>query len=188
MKTILLAIVIIAIFTVNVNAQNNTSSNNVPGKMIPDVDTVKAINKFKFSIGLEEGIPANRVSRYAAFVTGGSLQVGYTLVRNLDLTLNAGYIYFLATDGEKGLSFVPVMAGVRYNFLPKFYLSGQLGASAYTGSDSEKDLYLTYAQGIGFKASKQIDILAKFQGINVGPSKNYSFAGLRIAYTFGKGK
>jgi hypothetical protein len=186
MKTILLAILTIAIFTIHVNAQNNTPSNNGSAKMM--ADTVKTNSKFKFSIGLEEGIPANQVSRYAAFVTGGSLQVGYTLVRNLDVTLNAGYIYFLATDGEKGLSFVPVMAGLRYSFLPKFYLSGQLGSSVYTGSDSEKDLYLTYAQGIGFKASKQIDILAKFQGVNVGPSKNYSFAGLRIAYTFGKGK
>ena len=188
MKTILLAILIIATFTITVNAQTNSSSNDDSTSINIRQDSIKAVNKFKFSIGLEEGIPANRVSRYAAFVTGGSLQVGYTLVKNLDVTLNAGYIYFLATDGEKGLSFVPVMVGLKYSFLTKFYLSGQLGASAYMGSDSEKDLYLTYAQGIGFKASKQIDILAKFQGINVGPSKNYSFAGLRIAYTFGKGK
>lgn len=184
MKTIILAMAISAIFTMAVNAQNNSqiSKNGI----VPDTGKVKS--KLKFNLGLEEGIPVGYVSRYSSFVTGGSVQGAYTIVRDLDITLNAGYLYFLAKNGEKGLSFVPVMAGLKFSFLPKFYLSGQLGASAYVGNESDKELYLTYAQGIGYKVSKYIDVLAKYEGINTAVERNYSFAGLRIAYTFSGSK
>jgi hypothetical protein len=184
MKSIILAIAVCAVFTLTVSAQNRTEADKSTSKP----DSIQTYKKLNFNIGLDEGIPVNYVSKYASFITGASVQAEYKVFKELGVTLSAGYLYFLAKDGEKGLSFIPVMAGLKYYFVPKFYLSGQLGASAYSGSDSDKTLYLTYAQGIGYKASKYIDILAKYQGINTQGSRTYSFAGLRIAYTFGKGK
>lgn len=176
MKTSLLVLAFMTSFIMRINAQNNNK--------VSISDSVQAAKKLRFNVALEEGFPVNYVSKYASFVTGASVQAEYKAFKELRISLSAGYRYFLAKDGNEGLSFIPVMAGLKYYFVPKFYLSGQLGASAFVGKESNKTFYLTYAQGIGYKISDRIDILAKYEGINTAPERTYSFAGLRIAYTF----
>lgn len=183
MKRIILTVLICATLTIKLNAQNRINNNT---NQITTADT--AGKKLSFSLGLEAGIPAKTVAKYASFITGGSLQAEYLILKDLGITLNAGYLYFLAKSGETGLSFIPVMGGLRYYIVPKFYLSGQAGTSFYQGNKKNDGTYFTYAAGLGYKASKEIDLLAKYEGINIAPSTNYSFAALRIAYTFGKAK
>ena len=183
MKRIILTILICAMLIIKLNAQDKIN-NNV--NQTNTTDTVS--KKLSFSIGLEAGIPAKTVAQYSSFIAGASVQAEYLVLKELGVTLNAGYLYFLAKNGETGLSFIPVMGGLRYQVAQKFYLSGQAGTSFYQGNKKNNSTYFTYAAGIGYKASREIDLLAKYEGINVAPSINYSFAAVRIAYTFGKVK
>lgn len=181
MKRIILAISICALFAINANAQEKITDNTKA-----PADSTSA--KIRFSLGLEAGVPVTTVAKFSSFATGVSAQAEYLLLKELGITLNAGYLYFLAKDGETGLSFIPVMGGLRYYVIPKLYLSGQAGAAFYQGNKKSDGTYFTYVSGIGYKASRQIDLLLKYEGINIGTATNYSFAGLRIAYTFGKHK
>lgn len=180
MKKILLAITLCAIFTLSATAQNKMNYTSKP-------DTTNQMkNRFGLSIGIDEGIPVGNVSKYSSFVMGASIQGEYHALKALGITLSANYLYFLGKDGGTGLSFIPVMGGINFYITPKIYLAGQLGPSFYVGKDSESKVYLTYAQGIGFRASNRISLLAKYEGVNVAASKTYSFAGLRIAYNLNK--
>ncbi|NQX37612.1 hypothetical protein SAMN05421820_103397 [Pedobacter steynii] len=180
MKKILLAIALFTAASMTVMAQNKNN------KSFSDSTSNKMISKFKISIGLDEGIPVGHISKYSSFVMGASVQGEYLPLKELGITLSANYVYYLGKDGEDGLSMLPVMGGVNFYITPKVFLSGQVGAAWYINKGSEKDTYFTYAQGIGFMASKRISLLAKYEGINVGTSRTYSFAGLRVAYNFYK--
>lgn len=186
MKKRLLTIIICTFFALTTNAQSNsTQMNNIPKK---DTTAYQLKNEFRLTIGLDEGIPTSYVSKYSSFVAGASLQGEYMVLKELGVILSANYLYFLGKAGDKGLSMIPALGGVNFYITPRVFLSGQLGASWYIGKESENKAYLTYAQGIGFQASKRVSLLAKYEGINVGPSKTYSFAGLRVAYRFFKSK
>lgn len=182
MKKTILTILTFSVFVLSTKAQTSSTTS-----IKKDTTTYQKKNEFSISIGLDEGIPTAYVSKFSSFVMGASLQGEYMALRELGVTLSANYLYFLGKDGGEGLSMLPAMAGVNYYLTPKIFLSGQLGASWYVGKESSNsDTYFTYAQGIGFQPSKRISILAKYEGINVGPSKTYSFAGLRVAYKFYK--
>jgi len=180
MKKTILAIALFAATSMTVMAQN---TNNKP---LSDSTLYKMKGKFRLSIGMDEGIPVGTISKYSSFVMGGSVQGEYLPLKELGVTLSANYLYYLGKDGEAGLSMLPIMGGANFYITPRVFLSGQLGAAWHISNDSEKSTYFTYAQGIGYMASKRISLLAKYEGINVGPSKTYSFAGLRIAYNFYK--
>lgn len=186
MKKRLLTIFICAIFAMTAVAQNK--SNHLPDILKNDTIAYQTKNDIRLSIGLDEGIPTADLSKYSSFVMGASLQGEYLVLKELGITLSANYLYFLGKDGGDGLSMLPALGGLNFYITPRVFLSGQLGASWYIGKDSDHDTYFTYAQGIGFQASKRISLLAKYEGINVGPSKTYSFAGLRVAYKFFKQK
>lgn len=184
MKKNLLIITLCSLFAISANAQNNIDNNNSK----KDSTAYQRKNEFRLNIGLDEGIPTAYISKYSSFVMGASLQGEYMALKELGVTLSANYLYFLGKDGGDGLSMLPALGGVNFYITPRVFLSGQLGASWYIGKESENKAYLTYAQGIGFQASKRVSLLAKYEGINVGPSKTYSFAGLRVAYRFFKSK
>ncbi len=186
MKKKLLTIFICAIITLTANAQNTT--NTMFNTLKKDTTAYQLKDEFRISIGLDEGIPTAYISKYSSFAMGASLQGEYMALKELGITLSANYLYFLGKDGNEGLAMLPALGGVNFYITPRVFLSGQLGASWYLGKDSENKAYLTYAQGIGFQASKRISLLAKYEGINVGPSRTYSFAGLRVAYKFFKRK
>lgn len=170
-------------FTLSAVAQNKMK-NHI--KM--DSTAYQQKNEFRLSIGLDEGVPTTYVSKFSSFVMGASLEAEYMALKELGVTVSANYLYFLGKAGDKGLSMLPAMGGVNFYITPRVFLSGQVGASWYLGKDSENTAYFTYAQGIGFQASKRISLLAKYEGINVGASKSYNFAGLRVAYKFFKRK
>jgi hypothetical protein len=186
MKKTLLTIFICALFVSTISAQNNTNLTNRISRK--DSTAYQTKSEFRIDIGLDEGIPTTYISKYSSFVMGASIQGEYMVLKELGVTLSANYLYFLGKDGNAGLSMLPALGGVNFYITPRVFLSGQLGASWYLGKDSENKAYFTYAQGIGFQASKRVSILAKYEGINVGPSKTYSFAGLRVAYKFFKRK
>ncbi|MEO6454752.1 MAG: outer membrane beta-barrel protein [Ginsengibacter sp.] len=137
-----------------------------------------------FSIGVDAGIPIGKAGDVYSFIIGGSLQGEYKVASELGLTLSAGYQSWQVKKnfggGSNGL--VPVLAGIKYYFTPMVYGSGQLGISLSTESGGGSSF--TYAPGIGFLISKNVDVLAKYTGLSVKGGGSLNEVGVRLAYNF----
>lgn len=176
MKKIVLVIVIATITILSVSAQ----------------ELNKNKKKVIYNIGVDIGVPAGYVSNYSSLVAGGSLQAEYRILKKTDITASAGYLDFIAKRGGKGVSFIPLLVGLKYHFTPAIYVSGQAGLSFYGGRDrgdstggGSGEKYFTYVPGIGFKTSKHFDVLLKYETVYIASSsRSYSSAGVRISYNF----
>jgi predicted porin len=74
-----------------------------------------------------------------------------------------------------------VLAGFKYDLTPQLYASAQLGV---TFSDEKNSgSVFTYAPGLGYKFSENVDALLKYTGYSKD-GNSLSTVGLRIAYTF----
>lgn len=97
------------------------------------------------------------------------------------LTLKAGYLNYLGKSGIGDYGFIPVLAGFRYSFTPLVYASGQLGASFSTASGD--GTFFSYAPGIGFMITPNVDVLARYEAASKS-GVTYGNIGVRLAYNF----
>ncbi len=140
----------------------------------------------KFGIGLDGQLPIGNFGDFHNFGFGGSLKVNYTIDPMLDLTGSAGYISFGGKNNISNADIIPVLAGIEVKFGQSMvYGSAQLGAGFGTKSGSKTAF--TYAPGIGYKFSPNLDLLAKYTGYSAKGGTNNTI-GLRLGYTFGQSK
>lgn len=137
------------------------------------------------SLGADLGIPVgNTTTALFSFVAGGSLQAEFPVASDMGLTLSGGYQSWIKKNGLITLSYIPLLAGVKYHFSPKVYGSAQLGASIAATKNAGTPF--TYAPGVGFDVSKNVDILVKYTGLSFKGGGSFNNVGLRLAYSFGK--
>lgn len=164
MKKLLLNLAIVAA-AFGANAQSNDGS------------------KLKFSIGVEAAAPIGDFGDISSFGIGGTAQADYWVAPELALTLQSGYIKFMEKDNNGlKLGVIPVMAGIKYNFTPQFYGSAQLGTGIFTGGGESTSTF-SYAPGLGYKFSDNLDALLKYTGYSKDGS-SLNTIGVRVAYTF----
>ncbi|MBB5646290.1 hypothetical protein [Pedobacter cryoconitis] len=179
MKKIVLTIIIAAVSMLTTKAQQNQ-------------DKEKIKKRVTYSFGADVGVPTGYVSNYSSLVAGASLQAEYPILKKTAITASAGYLNFIAKRGGKGVPFIPLLGGLKYDFTSKIYVSGQAGMSFYGGRDEgdgngggSGEKYFTYVPGIGFHTSKHFDVLFKYETVYVASSsRSYSSAGVRISYNF----
>jgi hypothetical protein len=139
----------------------------------------------KFSIGLEAGLPVGDASTYNSFVIGGSLKYAQPIASDLAFTISAGYSSFMGktVGGVKfgSTGFVPVKAGIKYNFAEAFYGEAQLGASFGTASGSKTGF--AYAPGIGYNFGGGVDLGVRYEGWSYSGGTISQIAA-RLAYSF----
>lgn len=182
MKKVILSLAII-VATISANAQAKVSSSPI-----------------KISLGVEAVAPFGDFAKSSKFGLGGSLQGDYNVDPTLAITLNAGYInffgkeYTVSVPGTGNVTYksanfglIPLLAGIKYSFTPQVYASAQLGVSFSTEKNGGSNF--TYAPGIGYKFSDNVDLLAKYTGYSIknsgnGKSNSLNTAGVRLAYTF----
>jgi Outer membrane protein beta-barrel domain len=148
------------------------------------------LQMFKFSVGVEAALPLGDFGKAYTFGIGGTAQADYKVAEDLALNLNAGYISFQpksitvlgATVKGKAVGYVPILAGVRYYFTEEVFALAQLGITIATASGTSSSLF-TYAPGIGYKFSDNVDAALKYTGYSKD-GNNSSTIGLRVAYTF----
>ena len=133
-------------------------------------------------------------TQYFGLTAGGDLQVDIPATTGLKITVSGGYENFafkvptLAGDVKGHSSFIPLLAGAKFNLGSKLYGHGQLGYSISTlkGGNSA----FTYAPSLGFMLSKNLDLSAKYLGLsfsnNNGGGGTLAAIVARLAYTFGK--
>ena len=178
MKKIILSVAVF-LQILNVSAQKVKSEETKP---------------FKFSAGVEAALPLGNFGKNASFGIGGSAQVDYNVATNIDITLNAGYISFagksrtipgLGTFKFPRQSYVPVLAGTKYHFTENVFGSAQLGVTfiSFSGGSGSTSVF-TFAPGVGYKFSKNLDAILKYTGYSATSMGTASTIGLRVGYTF----
>ncbi|UAY51345.1 outer membrane beta-barrel protein [Ferruginibacter albus] len=166
MKKLILSLAVVAIATFSAKAQDSKKSDS---------------KDLKFSVGVEAGVPVGDLGNISTFAIGGSVQGEYMVDPSIGVTLNAGYLNFMAKDGFPSSGLIPVLVGGRYYFNESWYGSVQVGMSFSTESGGGSAF--TYAPGIGYKVSENFDILAKYQAASKDGGTS-AFAGIRAAYSF----
>jgi hypothetical protein len=169
MKKLILSLAVLTFTAAIVNGQD---------KMMAKKSTI--------SLAVNGGIPTT--SGYKV-VFGADVQVDLALSENMKFTASGGYENYsykeykigTITIPEGHTNFIPVLAGVKYNFSPKFYGHGQLGY----GFSTEKGGggAFAYAPSVGTMLGQNLDLSLKYLGL----SKNSTTLGaifLRLAYNF----
>jgi hypothetical protein len=160
------------------------------------------VDKLRFGIGLETGIPTSNAHDISNFELGGTARLQYGVTNNFAITLTSGYYNFFGktysqsftdetstttiTVKGRSLGMIPVKAGIKAFFAPNIYFSAEAGAGFEVHSivaDGEKDTKLILSPGIGY-ASKSWDVGVRYENFS-GQSNSYGLVGLRIAYGFG---
>jgi Outer membrane protein beta-barrel domain len=176
MKKIILSVAVIAL-ALGVNAQKGSSEDAQP---------------LKFSVGIEAALPLGDFGKISSFGIGGTAQADYNVASDLDITLNAGFISFagksvnIAGFGSvkyPTVSYIPVLGGIKYHFTENVYGSAQLGLTFASASGAGSSSAFTYAPGVGYKFTENIDALLKYTGYSADGGST-STIGLRVAYTF----
>jgi hypothetical protein len=157
--------------------------------------------EFRLSAGPEAGIPLGDLSNGYNWNFGGSIQADIPVIRNLYVTVNAGYNnFFVKKDHQadvvdKNLQLIPVKAGLKYFPVGNiFYVQGEAGASFLANKSdlgADKSAAFVYAPQVGvllkLAPKNYIDLGVRFESTaafyNGGNTNN--FLGLRAAYAFG---
>ncbi len=165
MKTRLLILIAMCFLTLAVDAQ------------------VENIYKpYKFGIGALIFIPIGDFSQVESGAFGFDLQGEYWTNRKIGLTFSAGYQEWVKEYSHlNNWSSIPVLAGFKYYLSKTIYLSGKAGLSFYT--QNGKGSAFTYTPGLGFKITKQIDLLLLYQSAFKNGDK-VEILGARAGLTF----
>jgi len=164
MKKILLAVALIAGVSVSSFAQKKSDDGG------------------KFSIGLEAGLPVGDFSNLYSFAIGGSLKYAQPIADATAFTISAGYTSFKVKSALGGgtSGFVPVKAGIKYNFAEAFYGEAQVGAAF--GTQSGGGTAFAYSPGIGYDFGGGVDLGVRYEGWSHNGTLSQIAA--RLAYSF----
>ncbi|RKR81401.1 hypothetical protein BDD43_1547 [Mucilaginibacter gracilis] len=152
----------------------------------------------RLSIGVDAGVPVGNFSDAYNWNLGGSVQADIPVVKQLFVTVNAGYDNFFGKTvsgvSATNIQLIPVKAGLKYFLIDNLYIQGEAGASFLTNKSDFRganSTLFTYAPqvGIQFPVSGKsfIDAGVRFEGNSalVDNGNKLNFIGLRLAYGFG---
>jgi len=145
-------------------------------------------NSTAFSIGAELNIPQQ--SRYTIGY-GASAKFELPVINAFSLTLTGGLHQFHIKSIFDGAStgndtFIPLKAGVKYYFDPRFYTEGELG-TVIDHNDAIDQNRFTYSIGTGFllplnNSKNMVDVGLRYEQWSQNRLQQF---GIRVAYRFG---
>ncbi|MDR3716593.1 MAG: hypothetical protein P4L51_27625 [Puia sp.] len=155
--------------------------------------------EIRLSVGPDAGLPLGNFSNAYDWSIGGSVQADFPVVKNLFVTVNAGYDNFFAKSGKTDLAandirLIPVKAGLKYFVAGNFYVQGQAGVTFLANKselDANKSAAFAYAPQVGYllklAPKNYLDLGFRFEGNSAfyDGGDSYNFLGLRVAYSFG---
>ncbi|MGI8636384.1 MAG: hypothetical protein ACR2KZ_13380, partial [Segetibacter sp.] len=119
-----------------------------------------------FGVGVEAGLPLGQNGKPYSVVIGGSLQYEWMPDTDLGITVSGGYQHWSIKSnyGSGSVGFVPLLAGVKYYFVPNAFFHAQLGAALGTAKGAGTSF--AYSPGIGIKLSPNVDATLKYTGLS----------------------
>lgn len=154
----------------------------------------------KLSIGVDAGVPVGSFNDFYNWNLGGSVQADIPVVKQLFVTVNAGYDNFFGkainntSANYTNIQLIPVKAGLKYFPIENFYIQGEAGASFVANKSNlgvSNSTLFAYAPQVGVQfpvgGKSFIDAGVRFEGNSplVTNGNNLNFIGLRLAYGFG---
>ena len=133
----------------------------------------------RLGIGLNVGVPTTDGFDFAI---GGDVRLQKDFSGNVSGMISAGYTSFSAEDDAiDNVGFIPVKAGLKVFPLPKFYISGELGAGFAT-EEGGKTAFV-WAPGIGYGFNNGIDLGVRYEDFS-REGTSLGQVALRVAYGF----
>lgn len=134
---------------------------------------------WRLGAGVSVGLPTDNNYDIAL---GGDLRLQKDFFSNISGTLSAGYTNFSTKAEDSGsIGYIPVKAGIKIFPIPRFYISGEVGAAF--GTDENQETALVYAPGIGVGTNTGIDLGLRYEGFAQN-GNNLGQVALRVAYGF----
>jgi len=100
--------------------------------MFSDVQAQKTNQKFSGLVSVDAGIPTGLFSSVYSFTGGVNIGAKYALSNQVSLSGTAGYLNFFRKGGGEGISFIPVLGGFQFHFIPDAFVSFEAGAAIPT--------------------------------------------------------
>lgn len=138
-------------------------------------------SKFYGIVSVNAGIPTGLFNTVYSSTVGGSAGIGYSFSEQISFTGTVGYLNFLRKGGGEGISFIPVLVGAQYHFIPQVFISLESGAAIPTYSNGGVLACIIPAAGyqINRKLSASLDYTGVAQyGLLVGG------VNVRVSYSF----
>lgn len=88
--------------------------------------------KISVLVSVDAGIPTGLFSSVYSFTGGVSAGAKYSLTSQTSLSATAGYLHFFRKGGGAGISFIPVLGGFQFHFIPKAFVSFEAGGAIPT--------------------------------------------------------
>ncbi len=127
------------------------------------------------------GIPTGLFSSVYSFTAGGNLGAKYTLSEKSAFTGTAGFLQFFRKGGGEGISFVPVLGGFQYHFIPQAFISLEGGGAIATYSGG--GVLACLVPAFGYQINPHLSAALNYTGI-----AQYGFLvggmNMRLSYSF----
>lgn len=124
--------------------------------------------------------PATGISRYvySKFIDP-RIGITYQLYEKLGLNADMGYVYFFRKSNKRGVSFLPLSAGIDYMMVSKFFLGMQIGGAFIL--DGSGEIYFLAEPGIGWKFNKHHIVRLSYYGF---VTNSVAIGGINFAYRY----
>lgn len=127
------------------------------------------------------GIPTGLFSSVYSFTAGGNVGAKYTLSEKSAFTGTAGFLQFFRKGGGEGISFIPVLGGFQYHFIPEVFISLEGGGAIATYSGG--GMLACLVPSVGYQVNPRLSAALNYTGI-----AQYGFLvggmNMRLSYSF----
>ncbi|HET7118646.1 MAG TPA: hypothetical protein VFI29_19275 [Hanamia sp.] len=141
----------------------------------------KTNQKFSGLVSVDAGIPTGLFSSVYSFTTGVNIGAKYALSNQTSLSATAGYLNFFRKGGGEGISFIPVLGGFQFHFIPDAFVSFEAGAAIPTYAHG--GILASIVPAAGYQINPHLSADLNYTGI-----AQYGFLvggiNLRVSYTF----
>ena len=135
--------------------------------------------KFSGIVSLEGGKPTGLFHYTYNFSGGAHAGAAYNLSNKIAFTATVGYYKFFMPNGGKGISYIPLLGGIEYHFIPKVFVAMEGGGAFATYSSGS--LLACAVPSLGYQITDNISASVNYTGF----AQYGLFVGgvnLRIAY------
>ncbi|HEY5462388.1 MAG TPA: hypothetical protein VIJ95_03965 [Hanamia sp.] len=138
-------------------------------------------SKFYGIISVNAGIPTGIFSSVYSFTAGANAGVGYSISQQTAFTGTVGYLKFFEKGGGEGISFVPILAGFQYHFIPEVFISLEAGAALPTYAHG--GILACAIPAAGYQINRKLSASLNYTGV-----AQYGLlvggVNVRLSYTF----
>ncbi|MEO9071216.1 MAG: hypothetical protein ABI261_09285 [Ginsengibacter sp.] len=123
----------------------------------------KTNKKFSGLIFIDAGIPTGLFSSVYSFTGGISAGAKYSLTSQTSFSATAGFLNFFRKGGGEGISYIPVLGGFQFHFIPEAFVSFEAGAAIPTYANG--GILACVIPAVGYQLNPRMTVDLNYTGI-----------------------